>query len=491
MERLRPHQRGPSLALEDIVRQFRSGVDLSKTGTGKTYTAASVASSLGEPTLVVGPKIAQATWEKAAAHFGDSFSYLGYEKLRTGRTPFGHWDNPDPKTTISYRCQCCQCEVDIENPQPCYCHPVGIHCLETVKRRAKYGKFTFHPAVKMVIFDEVHRCNGRDSLNADMLIAAKRQGIRTLGLSATAACSPLNMRALGYLLDLHSLDADRLGTNPKPSFYRWAAKHGCVRDPRFRGWKWLVGQERQKEIMLQIRAQIIPDRGVSVDWSDIPGFPTCQISAELYTLDNPEDIDGCYHEMAAAVEAHNLKSANDRDPEHPLTKILRARQKVELLKVPIFTELAEDYLAQGLSVVIFVNFRQTIDELFKRFPEWRVIDGSRESVKNRNEYVELFQENQIPGLIVNSDAGGVALSLHDLVGNHPRCGLVSPSFSAAAMRQVFGRLHRDGGLSPCFYRVVFADKTVEVPIHRAVAPKLNNLDSLNDGDLTPENLMLR
>lgn len=496
---LRPHQIEPANRLREILAVHGSAVDESGTGTGKTYVAAFVAATSHLPTLVVHPKVARSTWEKAAAHFGGSFSQVGYEMLRTGHTDFGGWSGESGKREVYYRCQCCQRVVDFEKFEPCYCHPRGIHCLERKTRQHDYGFFSFHPGVRQLVFDEVHRCGGFNSLNAKMLIAAKRQGIRVLGLSATLACSPLQMQALGYLLDLHNLERDLViepGKTPlspskiRPSFYRWSAHYGCRRDPRFRGWKWLVGEQEQREIMLRLREQIIPRRGVRVRCEDIPGFPKCDVQPELYDISEPEEINRLYEVMKESLEQLKQHASNDKDPEHPLTKILRARQKVELLKVPIAEELAQDYLDKGFSVVCFVNFRQTIDELCKRFPAALVVDGSPESVKCRDRNVALFQENRCPMLVVNNEAGGVCLSMQDLDGLHPRVGLVMPCFSAVTMRQVFGRLPRDGGKSTAHYRVLLAAKTIEMKVHRALRLKLNNLDALNDADLNPSNLII-
>ena len=455
-------------------------------GAGKTFVSAAVASLLRLPTLVVCPAIAQTSWQRAAEHFGDRFSVVSYEMLRTGRAGFGKWANPNPKPVEWAQCLFCQQRVDLAKPHPCYCHPAGIHCIDLKKRSANYGAFSFHPGVKNIIFDEVHRCGALDSLNADILIAAKRQKLFITGLSATAACNPLGMRALGYTLDLHNLDVDRLAAGQViPSFSTWARSHGCRKDAAFHGWKWLVGESKQREVMMSIRSQIIPDRGIRVAWTDIPGFPKRTITAELYDLDAPEKIDGCYKEMEESLVALAARADLDKDPDMKARIILRGRQQVELLKVPIFTELGRDYLTKGMSVVFFVNFRQTIDELFKRFPGARVIDGTE---RGRQEALDLFQSNEINVLIVNGEAGGICCSMHDLDGLHPRVGLVSPGFSAVTLRQVFGRLHRDGGLSHCFYRVIFANKTVEVQVHRVVAPKLDNFDTLNDADLQPQNL---
>jgi hypothetical protein len=494
LEKLRPHQKVPFAHLKEGLPRVRGMVDTSGTGTGKTYVAAATAISLGEPTLVVCPKIARSSWERAAEYLGEKVSVIGYEMLRTGNSPFGKWSNENRKSSTFFVCEVCQCRVDPINPQPCPHHPRGIHCIVAKKKSPSYGRFSFHRSIGTIIFDEAHRCNGVDSLNADMLIGAKRGTHKVLGLSATLAHSPIQLRALGYLLDLHNLESDkispaRIGVKlSSPSFKRWAESYGCRYDQRWHGWKWFLGAEAQKETMSQISASIIPSRGVRVTAEDIPGFPERDIQAELYDIDEPEKVNGAYTRMAAALEEHKLRTSSDVNPEHPLTKILRARQEVELLKVPIFAELAQDYLDKGFSVACFVNFRQTIEELQKILPSARIIDGSPESVRTRQETTDLFQSNVCRSLLVNSDAGGICLSLHDLFGGFPRVGLVSPCFSAVTLRQVFGRFQREGGKSRSYYRIIFANGTVEMPIWRAVRPKLDNIDALLDADLCPDNL---
>lgn len=495
LDKLRAHQHAPAKWLLDVLTTHPSAVDLSDTGTGKTYVAAAVANALHLPTLVVVPKVAITAWERAAAHFDDSFSVINYEMLRTGRTPYGKWENNPPadfSLAEFYKCQCCQRVFTIDDKyEPCYCHPLGIHCMEIKRKKWKYGAFHFHPAVKMVIFDEVHRGGGLDSLNAEMVIASRREKKKMLGLSATAACSPLGMKAIGYALDLHTLDHDILGLQPpRKNFYNWAFRYGVRRDPDFRGLVWRVKEGEQLRIMSEIRASIIPARGVRVCVEDIPGFPERDITSELYDLEENGRIDALYNEMCAPLERLQERITADVAPDHPLTVILRARQKVELLKVPIAVDLARDYLAKGYSVAIFVNFTETLNALREKLGCDCFIDGTPAGVKYRQRSIDHFQENRSRQILVNNEAGGICVSLQDLTGLHPRVGLVFPSFSAVTMRQVFGRLHRDGGKTRCHYRIIFAARTVEEKIHRAVRSKLNNLDALNDADLMPGNLPL-
>lgn len=484
LSKLREWQRPAAEHLLSVLRNYDSAVDCSDPGVGKTYVAVAVACALNLPTLVVVPKISVTAWGRVAEYFGDKFSVINYEKLRTGNTDFGRWENQDrigEGRQIFHICQCCQQRVDLENPGACFAHPLGIHCLETKKRNIRYGNFELHPAVKAVIFDEAHRCGGMDSLNAEMLIAAKRQKIKTLCLSATLATDPMKLRAIGYSLDLHG---DRTAGTGKPNFFQWAARHGCRRIPPLPGIRWAVGVERQAQAMAAIRSQIIPARGVRLTTDTIPGFPERSIELGIYDLDEGGGINRLYAEMAVAIASLKSRMLEDKAADHPLTELLRARQKVEILKVPVVEELVQDCLEKGLSVAIFVNFKATIDELRRRLKCSCFIDGSAEGCLNRQLSIDEFQANRSRVILANSEAGGISVSLHDLSGQHPRIGLVMPTFSAVTFRQVLGRLHREGAKSIAQYRVIFAARTVEEKIARALKQKLSNLDSLLDGDLT-------
>lgn len=505
--KLRPWQVEPANRLREILRHGNA-VDLSDTGTGKTYVACAVSAMLGVNTLAVVPKIARSAWLTVADYLGAPVEAVGYEALRTGRTNFGRWECQPPvpfKADESLVCESCQCVVDFDDYRPCYCHPNGTHCIKIKKKPWQYGRFIWNDIVKLIIFDEIHRCSGLDSLNADMLIAAKRQGVRILGLSATAACTPLQMRALGFALDLHGLNQNiPVMTTGKllvddilsrgfrfrqsetlPTFYQWSGRYDCRPDPVHRGLKWFAGAERQKTIMADIHSKILPARGVRVRTSEIPGFPERLITAELYDLEKDYEIQKLYREMASALDALAERAAQDVDTDSPLTQVLRARQRISLLKVPIFQELAEDELAKGNSVAIFVNFTATLTELRLRLRCDAIVDGSAEGVRGREDSIRSFQSNENRLILLNSGAGGVAIGLQDLHGGHPRVALVEPTYSAVQMLQIFGRLPRDGGKSLSRYRIILAANTVETRIQKAFESKQHCIEALNDSDLDP------
>jgi len=77
------------------------------------------------------------------------------------------------------------------------------------------------------------------------------------------------------------------------------------------------------------------------------------------------------------------------------------------------------------------------------------------------------------------------LSLHDLNGNYPRISLISPTPSAIDLKQCLGRVWREGAKTKSIQRIVFVANTVEEEVCDKLRTKLENLDLINDGDLSP------
>jgi hypothetical protein len=298
-------------------------------------------------------------------------------------------------------------------------------------------------------------------------------------LSATPAQTILQLRALGYSLDLHCLDIRGLvESNTKGAkrkvFSGWLAEHGATFDKTFHAWKWWVSDEKQKQTMLEIGSQIFPARGIRVTTDQIPNFPEVDVQAQLIDFTTTEEIAEIYRSIEHEIN---------------ITQILHARQAIEILKVPTLVELARDRMEQNFNVGIFCNFRQSIEELSGAL-HCPFIDGTITG-KKRDEIIASFQRNECRALVLNSEVGGVNIGLQDIEGKHPRWGLVCPPWSAATFTQVLGRFPRDGGKSKSHYRVPFAAGTVEIDMFRALRRKLDNHSAIMDSDLMPGNLKLK
>lgn len=472
---LYPYQEKAALSLLEALRTHGAALDASDTGTGKTAHAVSLIRHFNAPALVVGPRVSKPGWEKMGRILGTEFSYTHYEAVRIGTMPYGQWQFPRPKR-LKERLVCSVCQCDIRPGQPCPYHSLGIHCANIKKVPHKHGRFIWSPAIKFLLFDEAHRCAAPNSTHAELLIAAKRQGILTLAISATAGDSPLHFRALGYLLGLHNLI----------DFWPWTFKRGCSKMP-FGGIHFAVAEQRKVEIMSQLNAEIFPSRGARVRVDEIPGFPEISVWPELYDIDaKPGQIDALYEEMADAIA--KVHGDRDMDNDLPVTSDMRARQEVELLKVPAMVEITNDDLASGRHVAIFVNFRATAEELCKRLETDCRIDGSQvgeAGSRRRQANIERFQSDESPVIVATSAAGNVSIDLHDTHGNFPRIGNVFPGHSVREFTQLLGRLRRSGAKSKALYRIILAAGTCEEEIYDNLGSKTNRLDALLDSDFMP------
>jgi len=417
---LRDWQVASEAVLRDSLLLHGIAADASDTGTGKTYKVCYGARVDGVTLVVVCPKSVIPDWESVAGKFGVRCHAFGYEKIRTGKTPFGHWE------------------------------PNGQVFVWTL------------PPNHRLVFDEAHRCGGlkfdrsrplgiQPTMNARLLVAARRQRVPTLLLSATLIGSPLKGYAIGYALGLHNL------TN----FWQWARSHGVI-DGYF-GPEWQPHRVKPpltprstEEVMQRIR-EAIGDKFTRIRKADVPGFPEVQhVPTFVQTAEMP-DLESDYG--------------------------TEARTEVEMLKIPGIIAKAKDLIEDdGLSVAIFVNFSATMDALIEAFPHASVVRGGQ-SKAQRREHIDKFQNNETDVILLMSSAGGTGTNLHDLHGK-PRAALICPSHDAVEFLQVLGRIHRDGSLSRAINYILFASGVpVERRIRAKLEAKLNNLTALNDHDL--------
>jgi len=434
---LRPWQVTAVSKLVASIKKWGSGVDGSDVGVGKTYTACGVARELKMDILVVCPKAVKESWRRVIKnHFdmwSDCIGIINYEALRIGKSD---------SLIASY-----------------------------VKRRdTRRKEFVWKiPKSTLIIWDEAQKLKNAKTKNSETCKAALKAGYKMLFCSATMATNPLELRTVGESIKLFK---------GNKQYYDWAYEHGVIKG-RF-------GLEftGDKNALKKLHEDIFINRGVRLTRDTIPNFPESQISAETYEMDKDDvdNINSVYDEMR--LELLKIEKVTKRDKgQTKMTAILRARQKVEMFKVPLIIDMAEEALENNMSVVIFCNFTETINALSDRLDTKCIVNG-KVSDKKRNKAVDDFQSDKERVILVNIAAGGAGLSLHDLNGNYPRMSLICPSYSAVLMRQSTGRVWRDSAKTKSIQKIVFVANTVEEEVCKIVNQKLENLDLLNDGDLT-------
>jgi hypothetical protein len=433
--------------LLQVLRQRGAALDASDPGTGKTFVACAIARELGCVPFVVCPLSVRPAWRRAGALLGQSVFPVNYERARGLPTKAS-----------------------------------GGLCISPYGQEKPMGKGSRWEWAKkygLVIFDEVDRCAGSTTLASKMLIAARRQAKYVLALSATAAETPLHFKALGYALGLHNLS----------KFWTWLARHGCTPDPFSAGFVFTKDSDKGRAAMVKLHNELFPAHGGRLRKSEIPGWPKSRVSVQLADIEEADEAKA--DELSKALaEAYQNRVVQAENTENKLTQMLRLRQGLELLMVPALIELTKHH-AQTSKVLIFVNFRETIEALRKALSThytWGIIrgDGDCSSISgecDRQQVVDQFQKNCLDIGIVSAAAGGVGLSLHDPAGRMDRTSLIAPCYSGRMVKQILGRPERFGA---AFSEQIFVyiANTLQERIALTLEKKLSNLDALNDGELS-------
>lgn len=430
---------------ENIMRILKgngSVLDSSDTGTGKTYTALAACSAMGLDPIIICPKVVIASWLRVCDIFKiKPFFIVNYETIKNLK----YYDKNRNRIICPY-----------------------------IKYDAKNKEYTWIDLPKNVvfIFDEAHRCSSMGSYNGLLLLGTRRSTENYIMLlSATIADHPEKFKPFFYILNFISREQVK-ESNIDFKKYMKIMDSWIFRDPR---------------PMVRIHNMLFPDRGTRMSISALGKlFPETQINAVPYTMGKKveNEIEAAYEEISDGLE--DLKNKLKKD-KNPLVRLLRAHQKIELLKIPTIVELANDFLNDGLSVVIFVNFTQTLKTIAKMLSTDCLIYGEQTD-NERQTNIDMFQQDTEHIIICNIKAGGVGLSLHDINGNRRRVSLISPCWSAIDLTQALGRVHRAGGKSKSLQRIIYCASTVEERIAEKIQIKLKDLGSVNDGDLDLSNI---
>jgi superfamily II DNA or RNA helicase len=436
-EGLHPWQVGAVSKLVASIKKWGCGADGSDVGVGKSYAGVAVARELKMNILVVCPKAVRESWRRVIKnHFKlghTCVDVINYELLRVGR--------PDSNV---------------------------LSLVKNKKSRKKSYVWKI-PKNTLIIWDEAQKLKNYKTKNSEVCMSALKAGYKMLFCSATLATNPLELRTVGQCIKLFKNSRE---------FYTWAADHGVIRGRfglEFKG---------DNDALAKLHKDIFVDRGVRLSRDTIPGFPESQINAECFDMDKEDTakIDQVYDDMNKELKKIEKVSNKDKNTNQ-LTAILRARQSIEMLKVPLFVDMVKDGIEAGMSVVVFCNFTETINALSKRLDTPCIVNGTvKDSL--RQKYIDAFQTDRIRVILVGIAAGSSGLSLQDLTGKYPRLAIISPSYSAVMMRQATGRVWRDASKTKSIQKIVFVANTVEEKVCDNVNRKLANLDLLNDGDLS-------
>lgn len=416
-----------------------SAVDGSSTGLGKTYVGLACCRELNQRPAIICRKAGIAGWMKACRYMDiDPVCIINWESARRG-------------FRYMHRSQ----------------HPFT-------------GRWQYQwnlPRNTMIIYDECHMGANAETQNAGVWLAAATASAHpVLSLSATLADRPSRLSNLFQVLGI---------CDPK-TFEQWLLRRGHF----FNQHNELESLSSVQDMMV-IHQALYPRYGARLSYDDPDVreyFPDVVYQVELVSLDNVEARreNDAYGAMIAKVRA--LRAAGAAHASL-LVEEMRYRQAAELLKAPILADYARDYMQEGLSVCIFVNFRETLAALAQMLDTRSLVFGEQDRYHlDRQKVIADFQANRSRVIVCMVNAGGASIDLHDLEGGHQRVSLVCPTYEPIQLMQVLGRTRRAGSRTVPIIKLVYADGTIEEKVARTVASKLDNIEALNKGDLMEPDL---
>lgn len=428
-----------------ILNKNTTALDSSDTGTGKTYTAIATCAQMDITPIILCPKNVVSSWKYVCNIFHvKPLVVINYESAKNGI-------------------------IVNEKPLLSYIRDESVN-----SKGSRVLEYNWHIDKNNVIFifDEVHKCSNMSSLNGKLLLSAKQQDKHMLLLSATIADHPEKFRLFFYVLNFLE------PTDVKKKNITFSQYMSTI-------YKWVM---RDSKPMNRIHNMLYPERASGMKISFIGHlFPETQIITQPYNIteDREKDIQKEY--KSVYMEMKNIGNKEKSDNISILVKVTRAHQKIELLKVPLFVELTNDYIENGFSVVIFVNYTQTLETLAKLLYTSSVIHGGQ-SENDRLNIINTFMTNKSRIIICNIKSGGTGISLDDQYGGFPRVSLISPTWNSVDLIQVLGRIHRAGTKSKSLQRILYIANTIEENIADKLKQKLNNINQINNGDVDLTNI---
>jgi len=439
-KKLLPYQHKHVDNLIKSLKKYKRSLDASDTGTGKTYCALAVAKLLNLKPFIICPKSVIPDWFQVIKYFNySSYGVSNYELIKNCKYYKNEYMEKDKCPYVTSK------TIVVDNKKS--------KSKNNKKQRVLF-EWNELPKDCIIIFDESHKCKNNKTVSSDLMFTLSHYPNNILMLSATACDKPKLFAMFGYVLGLY----DSIGEAAN-----WMIKIGDMYD-----------LSDKMEAVHKVLFNEYASRMNKTEAGDI--FKKNTVIADIIDMDCCKEIQEEYKAIKEVLEDLKKKENN----AEALAKLIYARQKIEMNKVPTFVKMIKDSVKKGFSVAIFVNFTDTLKKIGDGTKCKCFIYGDQ-TLTERNYAIKQFNSGKEKIIICNSKAGGIGISLHDTIGDHPRMTLISPTWSAQDLLQVLGRTHRSKAQTDTVQKIIFCNKTYEMEIAKIITKKIKNISYLNDG----------
>lgn len=463
-----------------ILSYHNGFLDVSPTGTGKTFTTLNIVQKTGAHLIVIAPAtVAEAVWSPACFEYRiNTMGIISYSAL-AGRkgSPLSH----SLLTRVG----------DDYEPTPYYLNLLGQGVL--------------------LVFDEAQFLR-----NENLTHKAARQLMKALinhpsGASRFALLSATLFDqqdlVINFLRMLGLLDDSPLSGRGKNGNTKLIGMSGLIRKCS------ALDYNRTKEILMRHGLSDISEGEAS---GRVPAAKLKVIAFELFTsvvkpalmskmseppIPYPKDYKNGYYNITFEEDRTKLRNAiwklSDATGYNPVTgdteksgfgELTTQMVDVEEAKLYDLARVAHQLLEEGFfkKVIICISYPENhVGILLGYLSGYKVLVLTGKTPLNKkNGIIEDFNFNkEYQILITQIKVGGVGLSLHDIVGDAPRALLISPTNSMMDMHQAAGRIRRWGLKSPVILRAFYAktgEGLEETNILNALAKKTETSKKINE-----------
>lgn len=446
--------------LKNAIIKYSRALDASDTGTGKTYVSIKLCLELNLIPWVVCPKSVISAWTRIIESAGiKNYNVISYEKLYSSDKYIKITGNPNDYNNYIWQFG--------SNPK-----------LQSTQNY-------------LFIYDEAHKCKNLNTYNCKNLLSLSKLNVKIILLSATIIDKPGHFMPYGIVLKLYS-------TLIEGSYW--------VKD--------ILGKHNKSTFLTAVHDEIFEKYASRMRISDTTNiFKNNKVYYEGIFMENYWEIDIKYEKIKKLLEKQEKNKIkkitnenSDSDIENSdndlvdleniekeqietlckknkniLAEITILRMEIELLRIDKIVELTYKFLNQNKSVVIFVNYIDTILKLSSRLNCDCIVWGSQ-SLKKRTISIDNFCSDKSRIIICNIQCGSTGISLHDMNGHFSRVSIISPTWSAQNLLQSLGRIHRAMGKTDCEQYIIYCKDTIEESVGNSIKNKINNIKQFNDGN---------
>lgn len=341
----------------------------------------------------------------------------------------------------------------------------NVESMRDEKIVAQIAKYAKSKEIGLVAIDEVHKCKNPSS----------QQGKGILKVQSECRIAMTGTPLMNSPLDLYII-LKWLGYE-KHAFYAFK-KHYCVYGG-YGGYE-IMGYRNLNELQEQLDSIML--RRLKKDVLDLP--EKTHINEYVEMTPKQEII---YKEVTAQIRANidQIKMANN-----PLSELIRMRQATgytgilsstikESAKLDRMEELVEEAVSNGKKVVIFSNWAQMTDVIYRRLNHYHpaIITGQTDDTM-RQVMVNDFQNNEDVKVIIGTiGAMGTGLTL---TAGTVEIFMDEP-WNRANKEQAEDRCHRVGTKENVTIYTLICKGTIDERINELVEKKGQMADALVDG----------